>query len=74
MNNNCFHHVQGTNVDEAKVMIGSSGLKILPVDNLDEAARYRLLSEHRGSTINSDLFQTVLQAFKDCRNLQRCSS
>ena len=32
-------HIQGTNVDEAKVMIGSSGLKILPVDNLDEAAR-----------------------------------
>ena len=30
---------QGTNVDEAKVMIGSSGMKILPVDNLDEAAR-----------------------------------
>jgi len=29
----------GTNVDEAKVMIGSSGLKILPIDNLDEAAR-----------------------------------
>merc|ERR1711874_815837 len=31
--------LQGTMVDEAKVMIGSSGLKILPVDNLDEAAR-----------------------------------
>jgi len=31
--------LQGTNVDEAKVMIGSSGLKILPIDNLDEAAR-----------------------------------
>jgi len=31
--------LQGTNVDEAKVMIGSAGLKILPVDNLDEAAR-----------------------------------
>merc|ERR1712198_365263 len=31
--------LRGTNVDEAKVMIGSSGLKILPVDNLDEAAR-----------------------------------
>merc|ERR1712168_546 len=31
--------LQGTNVDEAKVMIGSSGLKILPVDNLDVAAR-----------------------------------
>merc|ERR1712088_1167891 len=31
--------LQGTNVDEAKVMIGSSGMKILPVDNLDEAAR-----------------------------------
>merc|ERR1712012_1051510 len=31
--------LQGTKVDEAKIMIGSSGLKILPVDNLDEAAR-----------------------------------
>ncbi|XP_059081587.1 succinate--CoA ligase [ADP-forming] subunit beta, mitochondrial-like [Tigriopus californicus] len=31
--------LQGTNVDDAKVMIGSSGMKILPVDNLDEAAR-----------------------------------
>merc|ERR1739844_198771 len=31
--------LQGTNVDEAKVMIGSSGTKILPVDNLEEAAR-----------------------------------
>jgi len=31
--------LQGTNVDEAKVLIGSAGLKILPVDNLDEAAR-----------------------------------
>merc|ERR1711981_1381737 len=31
--------LQGSMVDEAKVMIGSSGLKILPVDNLDEAAR-----------------------------------
>merc|ERR1712013_153935 len=31
--------LQGTNVDEAKVMSGSAGLKILPVDNLDEAAR-----------------------------------
>ena len=31
--------IQGTRVDEAKVMIGSAGLKILPVDNLDEAAR-----------------------------------
>jgi len=30
---------KGTNVDEAKVMIGSSGMKILPVDNLEEAAR-----------------------------------
>merc|ERR1719211_746892 len=31
--------LQGTMVDEAKVMIGSSGMNILPVDNLDEAAR-----------------------------------
>ena len=30
---------QGTNVDEAKVLIGSSGMKILPVSDLDEAAR-----------------------------------
>ncbi len=34
-----FVCAKGTNVDEAKVMIGSSGMKILPVDNLDEAAR-----------------------------------
>merc|ERR1712187_789139 len=26
--------LQGTKVDEAKIMIGSSGMKILPVDNL----------------------------------------
>merc|ERR1712088_1281091 len=31
--------LQGTNVDEAKVLIGSSGLKILPINDLDEAAR-----------------------------------
>merc|ERR1712045_145073 len=31
--------LQGTNVDEGKVLIGQAGLKILPVDNLDEAAR-----------------------------------
>lgn len=31
--------LQGTNVDEAKVLIANSGLKILPCDNLDEAAR-----------------------------------
>merc|ERR1711936_802060 len=31
--------LQGTMVDEAKVLIASSGMKILPVDNLDEAAR-----------------------------------
>ncbi|XP_018320506.1 succinate--CoA ligase [ADP-forming] subunit beta, mitochondrial [Agrilus planipennis] len=31
--------LQGTNVDDAKVLIANSGLKILPVDNLDEAAR-----------------------------------
>lgn len=26
-------------MDDAKVLIASSGMKILPVDNLDEAAR-----------------------------------
>merc|ERR1719312_667936 len=31
--------LQGTMVDEAKVLIASSGLKILPVSDLDEAAR-----------------------------------
>merc|ERR1712180_148587 len=31
--------LQGTNVDEAKVMIGSSGMKILPCSDLEEAAR-----------------------------------
>lgn len=31
--------LQGTNVDDAKVLIASSGMKILPSDDLDEAAR-----------------------------------
>merc|ERR1719393_864923 len=31
--------LQGTNVNEAKVLIASSGMKILPVNDLDEAAR-----------------------------------
>merc|ERR1719381_285297 len=31
--------LQGTNVDEAKVLIASSGMKILPVSELEEAAR-----------------------------------
>ncbi len=31
--------LQGTNVDEAKVLIASSGMKILPVSDLEEAAR-----------------------------------
>jgi succinyl-CoA synthetase beta subunit len=31
--------LQGTNVDDAKVLIASSGMKILACDNLDEAAR-----------------------------------
>ncbi|KAI5714956.1 hypothetical protein M8J77_008148 [Diaphorina citri] len=30
---------QGTNVDDAKVLIASAAMKILPCDNLDEAAR-----------------------------------
>ncbi len=31
--------LQGTNVDEAKVLIATSKLKIIACDNLDEAAR-----------------------------------
>merc|ERR1711874_622133 len=31
--------LQGTNVNEAKVLIATSGMKILPVSDLDEAAR-----------------------------------
>jgi len=31
--------LQGTEVDAAKVLIASAGLKILPTDDLDEAAR-----------------------------------
>jgi len=31
--------LQGTRVDDAKAIIGSSGMKILPCDNLDEAAK-----------------------------------
>ena len=57
MNNNHFHHVQGTNVDEAKVMIGSSGLKILPVDNLDEAARYDSIKRLKVQDVNLTCFR-----------------
>ncbi len=47
---------QGTKVDEAKVMIGSSGLKILPVDNLDEAARLAIkLSDIVGIAKDAEL-------------------
>jgi hypothetical protein len=59
---------QGTNVDEAKVMIGSSGLKILPVDNLDEAARWEgygnQLNFFRATILNGmlrDFSPTVLK-------------
>ena len=31
--------LKGTNVDEAKDLLASSGLKITSADNLDEAAR-----------------------------------
>merc|ERR1712226_1322895 len=31
--------LQGTNVDEAKVLIATSGMKILPISDLEEAAR-----------------------------------
>merc|ERR1711894_535972 len=31
--------LQGTNVDEAKVLIATSGMKILPCSDLEEAAR-----------------------------------
>lgn len=31
--------LQGTNVDEAKVLLAASGMKILPVSNLDKATR-----------------------------------
>ena len=49
-------YFQGTNVDEAKVMIGSSGMKILPVDNLDEAARLAVkLSNIVGIARDADL-------------------
>merc|ERR1712150_364723 len=48
--------LQGTNVDEAKVMIGASGMKILPVDNLDEAARLAVkLSNIVGIARDADL-------------------
>merc|ERR1712127_753026 len=48
--------LQGTMVDEAKVMIGSSGMKILPVDNLEEAARLAVkLSNIVGIARDADL-------------------
>merc|ERR1711913_162255 len=55
--------LQGTNVDEAKVMIGASGMKILPVDNLDEAARLtaklsKIVSLAKDAHINLSISQT----------------
>ena len=53
---NIYFFFQGTNVDEAKVMIGSSGMKILPVDNLEEAARLAVkLSNIVGIASDADL-------------------
>ena len=34
-----FHTKQGTRVDEGKVLIAASGMRILPVSDLEEAAR-----------------------------------
>jgi len=34
-----YYYSQGTNVDDAKALIAMSNLKILPCDNLDEAAK-----------------------------------
>merc|ERR1712166_645688 len=48
--------LQGTNVDEAKVMIGSSGMKILPVSDFEEAARLAVkLSNIVGIARDADL-------------------
>merc|ERR1719190_235591 len=48
--------LQGTNVDEGKILLASSGLKILPVDNLDEAAKLATnLSEILGIARDADL-------------------
>merc|ERR1712156_1397368 len=48
--------LQGTKVDEAKIMIGSSGLKILPINDLDEAARLAVkLSNIVGIARDADL-------------------
>lgn len=35
----CLSERFGTNVNEAKAMMAESGLKILSIDNLDEAAK-----------------------------------
>lgn len=51
--------LQGTNVDQAKTIIAQSKMKILPVDNLDEAAMLasslsKILSLAQDSQINVD--------------------
>ena len=37
--NNISMFLAGTKVDDAKALIATSGLRILPVDNLEDAAR-----------------------------------
>merc|ERR1712223_16798 len=55
--------LQGTNVDEAKVMIATSGMKILPCSDLEEAARLtaklsKIVSLAKDAHINLSISQT----------------
>jgi len=55
--------LQGTNVDEAKVLIATSGMKILPVSDLEEAARLtaklsKIVSLAKDAHINLSISQT----------------
>merc|ERR1711913_87558 len=55
--------LQGTNVDEAKVLIATSGMKILPCSDLEEAARLtaklsKIVSLAKDAHINLSISQT----------------
>merc|ERR1739836_102801 len=62
--------LQGTNVDEAKVLFGYAGLKILPISDLEEAARLavklsKIMEISKTANINVQIGPSPNQLIKD---------
>ena len=62
--------LKGTNVDEAKVLFGYAGLKILPISDLEEAARLavklsKIMEISKTANINVQIGPSPNQLIKD---------